>query len=91
MTDISEVAANRPFRPKNSAGLLFITYYGLGMSAHRPLDSHTPEQLRTRAREYREMAQTATSAETGAGLVRLAEQFEAMADTREQGKCTATG
>ena len=61
------------------------------MATHRPLDSHTPEQLRARAREYREMALTATSAETGAGLLRLAEQFEAVAATREKDKNAATG
>jgi hypothetical protein len=61
------------------------------MSGHRPLDSHTPDQLRARAREYREMAETATSAETGAGLLRLADQFEAMADTREQARRAAIG
>jgi hypothetical protein len=37
------------------------------------------------------MALTATSAETGAGLLRLAEQFEAVAATREKDKNAATG
>jgi len=37
------------------------------------------------------MALTATSVETGAGLLRLAEQFEAVADTRERDKNAACG
>lgn len=46
---------------------------------HVPLGLLTADQLRERAREYREMAATATSDTTGAGLIRLAEQFEALA------------
>jgi len=49
-----------------------------------PLNDLTADQLRERAREYREMARTATSAATGDGLIRLAEQFEALARTKLQ-------
>lgn len=48
---------------------------------HTPLDRLTADQLRERAREYREMAATATSEATRDGLIRLAEQFEALALT----------
>ena len=44
-----------------------------------PLADLTADELRERAWEYREMAKTATSEQTGAALVRLAEQFEALA------------
>jgi hypothetical protein len=50
---------------------------------HVPLDLLTADQLRERAREYREMAETATSDVTGAGLMRLAEHFEALAVTKQ--------
>jgi hypothetical protein len=53
------------------------------MRNHVPLDLLTAEQLRERAREYREMAETATSDATSAGLARLADQFEALAETRQ--------
>jgi hypothetical protein len=53
------------------------------MQNHVPLDLLTADQLRERAREYREMAKTATSDVTSTGLVRLAEQFEALALTRQ--------
>ena len=54
------------------------------MAKQSPLDLLTADQLRERAREYREMAKTATSDATGAGLIRLAEQFEALAQARTQ-------
>jgi hypothetical protein len=50
---------------------------------HVPLELLTAEQLRERAREYREMAETATSDATSEGLVRLAEEFEALAVTQQ--------
>jgi hypothetical protein len=50
---------------------------------HVPLDRLTADELLERAREYREMANTATSDATSAGLMRLAEQFEALALTRQ--------
>jgi hypothetical protein len=53
------------------------------MRNHVPLDLLTADQLRERACEYREMAKTATSDVTSAGLVRLAEQFEALALARQ--------
>jgi hypothetical protein len=48
-----------------------------------PLDLLTADQLRERALEYRQMAKTATSEATSAGLVRLAEEFEILALTRQ--------
>jgi hypothetical protein len=45
------------------------------------------DQLRARAREYREMAETARPAGLPAELIRLAERFEAMADRlKKEGK-----
>jgi len=52
------------------------------MRSPSPLDALTAEQLRDRARSYREMAETATSSATKDGLIRLAEQFEALAETK---------
>lgn len=53
------------------------------MRNHVPLDLLTADELRERAREYREMAKTATSDATSAGLVRLADEFDALALTRQ--------
>jgi hypothetical protein len=44
----------------------------------------TIEQLRARARDYREMARTASSADIADGLIRLAERFEALAQKMEE-------
>lgn len=44
----------------------------------------TIEQLRARARDYREMARTASSADIADGLIRLAERFEALAQKIEE-------
>jgi hypothetical protein len=52
------------------------------MDGQRPL---TVEQLRARARQYREMAMTASTADVRDDLIRLAERFEALA-TRIEGK-----
>jgi hypothetical protein len=46
--------------------------------------SRGPEYLRTRAQEFRAMAETATDHETAEGLLRLAERFEALALRIEQ-------
>jgi hypothetical protein len=51
------------------------------MSKQPPL---TWEQLRARAREYREMARTANSADIADGLIRLAERFESLAKRLEE-------
>jgi hypothetical protein len=53
-----------------------------------PLELLTADQLRERAREYREMAETATSDATSAGLVRLAEEFEVLALGRQSRAAT---
>lgn len=53
------------------------------MQNYVPLELLTADQLRERAREYREMAETATSDATSAGLVRLAEEFEVLALSRQ--------
>jgi hypothetical protein len=50
---------------------------------HIPLDRLTADQLRERAREYREMAKTATSDATRDGLLRLADEFEALARSKK--------
>jgi hypothetical protein len=44
----------------------------------------TVEQIRARARWYREMAQTAATFDTRNGLIRLAERFEALATEQEE-------
>jgi hypothetical protein len=44
----------------------------------------TSEQLRARAREYREMARTSNSADIADGLIRLAERFESLAKRIEE-------
>jgi hypothetical protein len=48
-----------------------------------PLSELSACELRRRALEYRQMAGSATAAVVHAGLLRLAERFEALADTRE--------
>jgi hypothetical protein len=47
-----------------------------------PLSELSARELRSRALEYREMAGSATTAVVYAGLLRLAERFEALAATR---------
>jgi len=52
---------------------------------NRPfLGSLTADELRDRAWEYRQMAKTATTLQTGLGLLRLAEEFEALAAARDE-------
>jgi hypothetical protein len=46
---------------------------------------HGPEYLRSRAGEYRAMAETATNHETAEGLLRLAERFDELARAMERG------
>jgi hypothetical protein len=52
------------------------------MRDYRPIDSLTADELRQRAQEYRKMVESATSPQTGDALLRLAEQFEALALAR---------
>jgi hypothetical protein len=54
----------------------------------RPLASLSAHELQERARQYRAMAETATSQQTGEALVRLAEALEAMADAAGEGAAT---
>ena len=50
--------------------------------------SQEREYLRTRAREYRAMAETASNHKTAEGLLRLADRYEALAARMEQsGSC----
>jgi hypothetical protein len=51
--------------------------------ARPPLRTLTPEQIRARAKEYREMAGTARAAGSMESLLKIARQFEAMAERRE--------
>ena len=44
------------------------------------------EELRTRAAQYREMAQTARTEAAADSLLRLAERFEALARWKEEGR-----
>jgi hypothetical protein len=48
-----------------------------------PLSALSARELRRRALEYRQMAGSATAAVVHTGLLRLAERFEALADTKE--------
>jgi hypothetical protein len=51
----------------------------------RPLLSElTPEELLARAAQYRNMAMYASTIDIRDALIRLAEQFEAMAEERRQ-------
>jgi len=54
------------------------------MMTRSPPGSLTAEELRDRAWEYRQMAKTATTPQTGVGLLRLADEFEALALAREK-------
>ena len=49
---------------------------------HKPLSELTADELRGRAEEMREMAQTASSQEVRQALLRLAERFDRLADDR---------
>jgi hypothetical protein len=49
----------------------------------RWLSDHSPGELRRRAAEYRQMAQTARTATVMESLKNLAERFDALADRRE--------
>lgn len=51
--------------------------------ARPPLRTLTTEQLRARARKYKEMAATARAAGSMESLLKVARQFEAMAEKRE--------
>jgi hypothetical protein len=53
------------------------------MAAGRVSDLMTPDQLRDRARQYRDMAATARTQELRDAQIRIAEGFEALAATRE--------
>jgi hypothetical protein len=48
----------------------------------RPLSQLTPDELRARAAEARDMARAARSEEIRAALYRLAERFERLAASR---------
>ena len=48
----------------------------------RPLSQLTPDELRARAAEARDMARAARSEEIRAALYRLAERFERLATSR---------
>jgi hypothetical protein len=54
------------------------------------LTQQSAAQLRTRAVAYRRMAETARMVDAVAGLLKIADRFDALADQREQGPpCTA--
>jgi len=52
----------------------------------RPLAQHSVAELRTRAADYRRMAETATTVQVADGLRALAKRFDALANQREQTK-----
>jgi hypothetical protein len=54
------------------------------MTDHALPSQLTHEQLRARAHRYREMAQGTGDGIAYAGLLRLADRFDAMADTRQE-------
>jgi hypothetical protein len=51
--------------------------------AWRPLRERPATELRERAREYRHMAATATTAETQQALLRLAGKFDVLANEKD--------
>lgn len=50
----------------------------------RPLSARSAAELRTQADDYRRMAETARTPDVAAGLRRIADRFDAMADQRDQ-------
>jgi hypothetical protein len=61
-------------------------------SGSRPrLSDLTPEQLRERAREYRSMAESASTARIMEALKRLADRFDEFAASRERGEAGPDG
>jgi hypothetical protein len=62
---------------------LFSVIFMLPPGSRPRLSDLTPEQLRQRAREYRSMAEGASTARIRDALERLADRFDELADSRE--------
>lgn len=52
------------------------------MDSWKPISERTPEELRQRAEQYRQMAATARTADVQDALLMLAERYEGLAKDR---------